>query len=240
LLVDYVIKMNKDKLNDKSTVIKTIVTSELGAVIAKQNGLNVIETLTGFKYIGEQMNIFDATGCGDFVIGYEESYGYLVGTHARDKDAVVAAMLVAELAAYHAAAGRTLADALDGLMEKYGWFREKTLNIKMPGLDGLEKMAALMAGLRSSAPKTFGGADVCAVCDYRPGIRKYSDGREETLPLKNSNVLAFELADGCKVIIRPSGTEPKVKVYVLTKAATKEVAEELLARYSSAAEKLAD
>ncbi|MBQ1224297.1 MAG: phospho-sugar mutase [Oscillospiraceae bacterium] len=241
LLADYIFTAGaaSGRLPEKPAVVTTIVSTMMAKTVCEANGGVYGEAFTGFRFISEKMDELEEIGA-TAVLCFEESYGYLSGSHARDKDAVVAAMLVAELAAYHAAAGRTLAEALDGLMEKYGWFREKTLNIKMPGLDGLEKMAALMAGLRSSAPKTFGGTDVCAVCDYRPGIRKYSDGREETLPLKNSNVLAFELADGCKVIIRPSGTEPKVKVYVLTKAETKAAAEDLLARYSSAAEKLAD
>ncbi|MBE6937696.1 MAG: phospho-sugar mutase [Ruminococcaceae bacterium] len=241
LLADYIFAAGgaNGRLPEKPAVVTTIVSTMMAKKVCEANGGIYGEAFTGFRFISEKMDELEAVGARA-VLCFEESYGYLSGTHARDKDAVVAAMLVAELAAYHAARGRTLAQALDMLMEKYGWYREKTLNIKMPGLDGLEKMAALMAGLRESSPETFGGTAVKSVCDYRPGIRKFPCGKTEELPLKNSNVLAFELEDGCKVIIRPSGTEPKVKVYVLTVAGSKARAEELLARYSAAAEKLAD
>ena len=240
LLADYIFTAGAaaGTLPEKPAVITTIVSTMMAKTVCEANGGIFGEAFTGFRFISEKMDELEAIG-STAVLSFEESYGYLSGSHARDKDAVVAAMLVAELAAFHAAKGKTLAEALDGLMEKYGWYRERTLNIKMPGLDGLEKMAALMAGLREKAPESFGGTKVEAVCDYRPGIRKWACGREESLSLKNSNVLAFELADGCKVIIRPSGTEPKVKVYVLTKAESKAAAEELLARYSAAAESLA-
>ncbi|MBR6772513.1 MAG: phospho-sugar mutase [Clostridia bacterium] len=241
LLADYIFSAGKasNRLPEKPAVITTIVSTMMAKTVCESNGGVYGEAFTGFRFISEKMDELEAIGA-KAVLCFEESYGYLSGSHARDKDAVVAAMLVAELAAYHASKGRTLAEALDGLMEKYGWYREKTMNIKMPGLDGLEKMAALMAGLRESAPEAFGGTAVAAVCDYRPGVRIYADGRKEELPLKNSNVLAFELADGCKVIIRPSGTEPKVKVYVLAKGDSKAEAEERLARYSEAAERLAE
>ncbi|MBR4940617.1 MAG: phospho-sugar mutase [Clostridia bacterium] len=240
LLADYIFTAGAaaGTLPEKPAVITTIVSTMMAKTVCEANGGIFGEAFTGFRFISEKMDELEAIG-STAVLSFEESYGYLSGSHARDKDAVVAAMLVAELAAFHAAKGKTLAEALDGLMEKYGWYRERTLNIKMPGLDGLEKMAALMAGLREKAPESFGGTKVEAVCDYRPGIRKWACGKEESLSLKNSNVLAFELADGCKVIIRPSGTEPKVKVYVLTKAESKAAAEELLARYSAAAESLA-
>ncbi len=241
LLADYIFSAGRaaGTLPARPAVVTTIVSTMMARTVCEANGGVYGEAFTGFRFISEKMDELEAIGA-TAVLCFEESYGYLSGSHARDKDAVVAAMLVAELAAYHAAAGRNLAVALDGLMEKYGWYREKTMNIKMPGLDGLEKMARLMAGLREKAPESFGGTKVEAVCDYRPGIRKFACGCTEDLALKNSNVLAFELADGCKVIIRPSGTEPKVKVYVLAKADTKAEAEERLARYAAAAEGLAE
>ena len=201
LLVDYVIKMNKASLNEKSTVIKTIVTSELGAVIAKQNGLKVIETLTGFKYIGEQMNIFDATGSGDFVIGYEESYGYLVGNHARDKDAVVASMLICEMASYYKNQGKTLVDVMNDIYAKYGYFLDKLDSFTLKGIDGVERIASIMKEMRENGTSLFEGVET--VYDYTKGIGD----------LPKADVLKFVFADSSWIAIRPSGTEPKIKVY---------------------------
>lgn len=239
LLTDYIFSAGRasGKLPEHPAVITTIVSTMMARTVCEANGGVFGEAFTGFRFISEKMDELEAKGC-TAVLCFEESYGYLSGSHARDKDAVTAAMLVAELAAYHAARGKTLAGALEELMEKYGWYSERTMNIKMPGLDGLEKMAKLMARLRSDPPKEFGGEAVGAVCDYLPGTRRYADGREETLDLKKSNVLAFELADGCRVIIRPSGTEPKIKVYVLAKGGTKSEAEARLERCAKAAEKL--
>ena len=144
LLVNFVLNMKKDSLNSKSTLVKTIVTSELGANIARSFGLQVAETLTGFKYIGDQINRYEKSGDREFIIGYEESYGYMIGHYVRDKDAVTASLLLTEMAAWYYSQGMTLFDALNALFEKYGWYGEKTHNLVMPGLDGLEKMAALM------------------------------------------------------------------------------------------------
>ncbi len=216
LLVDYVIKMNKDKLNDRSTVIKTIVTSELGAVIAKQNGLKVIETLTGFKYIGEQMNIFDATGCGDFVIGYEESYGYLVGTHARDKDAVVASMLICEMASYYKNQGKTLVDVMEEIYKTYGYFLDKLDSYTLKGIDGVERIASIMKEMRTNGTSLFEGIDTAY--DYSTGIGD----------LPKADVLKFVFADSSWIAIRPSGTEPKIKVYYSVRGESKDDASRVL------------
>lgn len=216
LLVDYVIKMNRDKLTDKSTVIKTIVTSELGSTIAKMNGCNVIETLTGFKYIGEQMNIFDATGCGDFVIGYEESYGYLVGTHARDKDAVVASMLICEMASYYKNQGKTLDDVMEEIYAKYGYFLDKLDSYTLKGIDGVERIQAIMKEMRESGASLFEGID--KVNDYAPGL----DG------LPKADVLKFIFKDSSWIAIRPSGTEPKIKVYYSVRGENKNDASKVL------------
>ena len=216
LLVDYVIKMNKEKLTDKSTVIKTIVTSELGAVIAKQNGLKVIETLTGFKYIGEQMNIFDATGCGDFVIGYEESYGYLVGTHARDKDAVVASMLICEMASYYKNQGKTLVDVMEEIYDKYGYFLDKLDSYTLKGIDGVERIASIMKEMRTNGASLFEGIDT--VYDYTVGVGD----------LPKADVLKFVFADSSWIAIRPSGTEPKIKVYYSVRGDNKDEASRVL------------
>ena len=210
LLVDYVISMNRDKLNDKSTVIKTIVTSELGSTIAKMNGCKVVETLTGFKYIGEQMNIFDATGCGDFVIGYEESYGYLVGNHARDKDAVVASMLICEMASYYKNQGKTLCDVMDEIYAKYGYFLDKLDSFTLKGIDGVEKIQAIMKEMRENGASMFEGVD--KVNDYTLGL----DG------LPKADVLKFIFKDSSWIAIRPSGTEPKIKVYYSVRGENKD------------------
>lgn len=216
LLVDYVIKMNKEKLTDKSTVIKTIVTSELGSTIAKQNGCKVIETLTGFKYIGEQMNIFDATGCGDFVIGYEESYGYLVGTHARDKDAVVASMLICEMASYYKNQGKTLVDVMEEIYEKYGYFLDKLDSYTLKGIDGVERIASIMKEMRENGASLFEGID--KVNDYTVGIDK----------LPKADVLKFIFKDSSWIAIRPSGTEPKIKVYYSVRGDNRDEASKIL------------
>ena len=216
LLVDYVIKMNKAQLNDKSTVIKTIVTSELGAVIAKANGLKVLETLTGFKYIGEKMNIFDKTGCGDFVIGYEESYGYLVGTHARDKDAVVASMLICEMASYYKNQGKTLVDVMNDIYSKYGYFLDKLDSYTLKGIDGVERIASIMKEMRENGASLFEGIKV--VYDYTVGI--------DDLP--KADVLKFVFEDSSWIAIRPSGTEPKIKVYYSVRGDNKDEASVVL------------
>ena len=201
LLVDYVIKMNKDKLSDKSTVIKTIVTSELGAQIAKLNGCNIIEVLTGFKFIGDKMNMFEKEGNGEYVIGYEESYGYLVGTHARDKDAVVASMLICEMASYYKNQGKTLVDVMNDIYEKYGYYLDKLDSFTLKGIDGIEKIQAIMKAMREAGASLIDG--IVTVYDYEKGV--------DDLP--KSDVLKFVFADSSWIAIRPSGTEPKIKVY---------------------------
>ena len=201
LLVDYVIKMNKDKINDKSTVIKTIVTSELGAQIAKLNGCNIIEVLTGFKFIGDKMNMFKKEGNGEYVIGYEESYGYLVGTHARDKDAVVASMLICEMASYYKNQGKTLVDVMNDIYEKYGYYLDKLDSFTLKGIDGIEKIQAIMKAMREAGASLIDG--IVTVYDYEKGV--------DDLP--KSDVLKFVFADSSWIAIRPSGTEPKIKVY---------------------------
>ena len=201
LLVDYVIKMNKDKINGKSTVIKTIVTSELGAQIAKLNGCRIIEVLTGFKFIGDKMKMFEKEGNGEYVIGYEESYGYLVGTHARDKDAVVASMLICEMASYYKNQGKTLVDVMNDIYEKYGYYLDKLDSFTLKGIDGIEKIQAIMKAMREAGSSLIDG--IVTVYDYEKGV--------EDLP--KSDVLKFVFADSSWIAIRPSGTEPKIKVY---------------------------
>ncbi len=190
-------------------VIKTIVTSELGAVVARHYGADVLNTLTGFKYIGEKMTEFERTGARSFVFGYEESYGYLAGTYARDKDAVVASLLVAEAALYYKRKGLTLYDVLQRLYERHGYYLEGLQSRTLKGKDGLEQMRALMEAWRTSAPSTAAGLSVTQVLDYMEDVHG--------LPLEN--VLKFVLEDGSWFCLRPSGTEPKIKMYFAVQGA---------------------
>lgn len=201
LLVQFVLTMKKDSLSEKSTLVKTIVTSELGANIARKFGLHVDETLTGFKYIGDKINQYEKDGSREFVIGYEESYGYLVGTYARDKDGVVSSMLICQMAAWYKAQGKTLIDGLNDIYAEYGYFLDALDPFVLKGKDGAEKIQTLMDLFRRDGLHIFEGAD--RVIDYSKGV--------DDLPIEN--VLKFVWADGSWVAVRPSGTEPKIKIY---------------------------
>ncbi len=229
LLVEYILRSRKEKgtLPKNGVVIKTIVTTELATAIAKSYGIKVMNVLTGFKYIGEKMTEFAKTGSHTYLIGFEESYGYLVGTHARDKDGVVASMLIAEMAAYYKTKGKSLYEALQDIYKKYGYYVEKTVSFTMPGKDGMEKMASILSGLRTNPPKRINGLDVTLYTDYETQKITDKDGNESELSgLPKSNVLKYNLADDKSYfIVRPSGTEPKIKVYLGTSADNFEKAE---------------
>lgn len=201
LLVKFVLTMKKDTLNKKSTLVKTIVTSELGANIGRKFGLQVEETLTGFKYIGDKINKYEQTGKQEFVIGYEESYGYLVGTHARDKDAVVSSMLICQMAAWYKNQGKTLVDALNEIYDEYGYYLDFLDSFVLKGKDGAEKIQNLMTYFRNKGKDLFDGIE--EIIDFSTGIRD----------LPKENVLKYIWADGSWIAVRPSGTEPKIKVY---------------------------
>ena len=201
LLVNFVLTMKKDSLNSKSTLVKTIVTSELGANIGRSFGLQVEETLTGFKYIGDKINKFETSGEQEFVIGYEESYGYLVGTHARDKDGVVSSMLVCEMAAWYKNQGKTLVDGLNEIYDKYGYYLDFLDNFVLKGKDGAEKIQNLMVEFRNKGKELL--PDIKEIVDFKDGIRD----------LPKENVLKYIFNDGSWMAVRPSGTEPKIKVY---------------------------
>lgn len=201
LLVNFVLTMKKDSLNSKSTLVKTIVTSELGANIGRSFGLQVEETLTGFKYIGDKINKFEASGEQEFVIGYEESYGYLVGTHARDKDGVVSSMLVCEMAAWYKNQGKTLVDGLNEIYDKYGYYLDFLDSFVLKGKDGAEKIQNLMVEFRNKGKELL--PDIKEIVDFKDGIRD----------LPKENVLKYIFNDGSWMAVRPSGTEPKIKVY---------------------------
>lgn len=201
LLVKFILTMHKDELNPKSTLVKTIVTSELGANIGRKFGLNVEETLTGFKYIGDKINKYEASGEKEFVIGYEESYGYLVGTHARDKDAVVSSMLICQMATWYKNQGKTLVDGLNEIYDEYGYYLDFLDSFVLKGKDGAEKIQSLMVTFREKGTSLL--PDIKEIIDFKDGIRD----------LPKENVLKYILNDGSWIAVRPSGTEPKIKVY---------------------------
>lgn len=201
LLVNFVLTMKKAQLNEKSTLVKTIVTSELGANIGRSFGLKVDETLTGFKYIGDKINKYEQTGQQEFVIGYEESYGYLVGTHARDKDAVVSSMLICQMAAWYKNQGKTLVDGLNEIYDKYGYYLDYLDSFVLKGKDGAEKIQSLMTYFRNTDKELFDGIE--RIIDFSTGIGD----------LPKENVLKYIWQDGSWMAVRPSGTEPKIKIY---------------------------
>ena len=219
LLSDYLYGAMKrsGKMPEKPVMLKTIVTTEMARKVAEAHGVTCYDTFTGFKFMAEKKNQLEAAGEGKVVFSYEESYGYMLGDYVRDKDAVTASLLLTEMAAWYATQGMTLYDALDVLYEKYGWYGEKTHNLVMPGLDGLEKMANLMKSLRENPPAAISGVAVVRRKDYADGsVVDCATGAVSAMELKGSNVLRYELADGTTILVRPSGTEPKIKVYVLT------------------------
>ena len=205
LLVEYVISSNKENISNQvnPTIIKTIVTSELGAKIAKENGVDCIDTLTGFKFIGEKINQFEQNKDRTFVMGYEESYGYLVGTHARDKDGVVSALLISEMAAYYYDKGMTLYEGLQEVYKKYGYYKEDLKSITLKGIDGMKQIQNIMDYFRTSDIQTIADIKVAEVRDYKKGIND----------LPKSDVLKFILEDESWIAVRPSGTEAKIKFY---------------------------
>ena len=236
LLLDYLIGAMKraGKLPAHPAALKTIVTTEMARAVAEANGLDCYDTFTGFKFMAEKMNELESAGKNTVIFSYEESYGYMIGHYVRDKDAVTASLLLTEMAAWYHAQGMTLFDALRSLCEKYGWYGEKTHNLVMPGLDGLEKMAALMQSLRAQPPVEIGGVKVAQYKDYSDGtVRDAATGAVTPMPLSGSNVLRFELTDGSHIVVRPSGTEPKIKVYILTKGADAAERDANLEKYSA-------
>ena len=241
LLLDYIIAARRENgtLPKNAAFIKTIVTTNMGREVAEKNGVHVDETFTGFKFMAEKLAEYKRDKSYEYVLAYEESYGYMMGDFVRDKDAVTASMLIAEMAAWYHAKGMTLADAIEALYEKYGYFGELTLNLVMPGLDGLSDMKALMAGLRANPPKEIGGSGVLGMRDYQNGTISVSDlGVVGKTEISGSNVLYFELEDGTAFIVRPSGTEPKIKIYILTQGKSHEDCNTRIERYKKYAESM--
>ena len=241
LLLDYLIgaKQRTGKMPQNPVALKTIVTTEMARKVAEVNGLQCFDTFTGFKFLAQKKDQLESSGEGTVIMSYEESYGYMLGSYVRDKDAVTAAVAMTEMAAYYAGKGMTLYDALMALYEKYGDYGERTMNLVMPGLDGLKKMADLMANLRTNPPKEIGGETVKTWKDYKDGsVVDAATGNKTQMELSGSNVLRYELADGTSVIVRPSGTEPKVKVYILAQGASQADCADKVSRYSAWVESL--
>ena len=241
LLLDYVITARKaaGTLPANAGAVKSIVTTEMAKAVAEANGVHFEDTFTGFKFMAERIAEWEKAGSYEYIFAYEESYGYMMGDYVRDKDAVTASMMVAEMAAYYFDKGMNLKQAMESLYDKYGRYAEQTLNLVMPGLDGLAKMKNLMAQLRSEPPKAIAGTEVFRLRDYSDGSITVPElGVMGETPIKGSNVLYFELADGTSFIVRPSGTEPKIKVYILCKGADKAECDAKLKKYTEYAESL--
>ncbi|MBQ6273775.1 MAG: phospho-sugar mutase [Oscillospiraceae bacterium] len=220
LLLDYIIQARKatGKLPANAGAVASIVTTGMARTVCEANGVHFEDTFTGFKFMAERIAEWEAAGSWQYIFAYEESYGYMVGDYVRDKDAVTASMMVAEMAAHYALKGMTLLDAMNALYEKYGWFAEKTVNLVMPGLEGMAKMKAIMDDMRANPPEEIAGEAVLRLRDYLDGsIDVKGLGKVDRTPFFGSNVLYFELADGSSFIVRPSGTEPKIKVYLLVR-----------------------
>ena len=236
LLLDYIITAYNERgaMPSEPYAVKTIVSTEMVSKICAENGITLHNVLTGFKFIGEVIKKSEQSGHGSFLLGFEESYGYLKGTYARDKDAVVATMLICEMTAFYAAKGMTLSDALDRLYERYGYYRESTDSITMSGLDGLEKIAGIMKKLRTEYPTSVAGKSVTHVRDYLAGtITELATGASEPTGLPSSNVMYFELEGGDVIVARPSGTEPKIKIYYLVGDKSREAADAKIEAYKA-------
>lgn len=216
LMLDYLLSQKKENgtLPENGVVLKTIVTSEIGRTIAKAYGLDTVDTLTGFKFIGEKIKQYEESGQYEFQFGYEESYGYLIRPFCRDKDAVQSVLFACEVAAYYKSQGKTLYDGLLEVFEKYGVFREDLVSLTLKGKDGAEQIQEMMATFRENPPKEVAGLTVVAVEDYKASIiTSLQDGHKEEIHLPKSNVLKYQLEDGSWFCLRPSGTEPKIKFY---------------------------
>ena len=241
LLLDYLIgaKKRAGTLPADAVALKSLVTTDMARVVAEANGVKSYNTFTGFKFRAEKKNQLEAAGQGHVIFSYEESIGYMIGDYVRDKDAVTASLLLTEMTAWYAAQGMTLLDALDALYAKYGYYGEKTLNLVMPGLEGMALMANLMAKLRQTPPAEIAGTTVLRQKDYQDGTeRDTASGAVSPMALVGSNVLSYDLADETTIVVRPSGTEPKIKVYVLAKGKDSTDSQEKVAKYAAWAETL--
>ena len=242
MMLNYLLSQKKEKglLSENSIAVKSFVSTDLAEVIARKYNCTFKNLLTGFKYIGELITQLEAEGrADDFVMGFEESYGYLAGTHARDKDAVVASMLICEMAAYYKTQGKSLAEVMDDIYDEFGYYYNTVSSYTFEGASGMEKMAAIMDGLRNNAPSSFSSMDVTVIDDYKTSVSTVlADNSTSKIDLPKSNVLAYTLTDGNKIIVRPSGTEPKIKAYITAIGKTKEEAKEIADRLIADADAL--
>ena len=233
ILLDYLLFAHQKAgtLPANAAAVKSIVSSELPTVIAEHYGAKMVNVLTGFKFIAEQIKNYEETNVHTFMFGFEESYGYLVQPFVRDKDAIQAVLLLTEVAAHFKSEGKTLYDGLQALYEKYGYFLEKTISVTVQGLEGPAKIKALLDGLRKEVPSNFGGIKVVLAQDFSVNQQVDAEGIVSEIGLPTSNVLKYILEDGSWIAVRPSGTEPKIKFYMGVKAASQEEAEEKLAKF---------
>ena len=233
ILLDYLLFAHQKAgtLPVNAAAVKSIVSSELPTVIAEHYGAKMVNVLTGFKFIAEQIKNYEETNAHTFMFGFEESYGYLVQPFVRDKDAIQAVLLLTEVAAHFKSEGKTLYDGLQALYEKYGYFLEKTISVTVQGLEGPAKIKALLDGLRKEVPSNFGGIKVSVAQDFAVNQQVDAEGVVSEIGLPTSNVLKYILEDGSWIAVRPSGTEPKIKFYMGVKATTQEEAQEKLAKF---------
>ena len=243
LLLDYVIRARRAKgmLTPDDYAVKSLVSTDMAYGIAQKQGVKLYDVLTGFKFIGEVIKNYETAGKpGNFLLGFEESYGYLLGSYARDKDAVGATLMICEMTAYYSAKGMTLSDALAELYRTYGYYREGMLDIYMEGLDGIARRRRVMETLRASAPTAIGGVRVVSHGDYLAGVLTDENGNRTPTGLPASDMLTYALENGDKVIIRPSGTEPKIKIYFLLHAEEEAALDPKLAAYQADAAKFTE
>ncbi len=242
MLLNYLLSQKQEKgmLGENSIAVKSFVSTDLAEVIAKKYNCTFKNLLTGFKYIGELITQLEAQGrADDFVMGFEESYGYLAGTHARDKDAVVASMLICEMAAFYKAQGKSLAQVMDALYDEFGYYLNTVASYTFEGAAGMEKMANIMDGLRTNPPKEFAGMRITVTDDYKTSVStNMKDGSTAVIELPKSNVLAYTLTDGNKIIVRPSGTEPKIKAYITAVGSNRDAAQVIADKLLADADKL--
>jgi phosphoglucomutase len=238
MLLNYILsqRLEKGTLPQNAIAVKSFVSTDLAQEIAKKYNCTFKNLLTGFKYIGELITNLESEGrADDFIMGFEESYGYLAGTHARDKDAVVASMLICEMAGYYKTKGMNLVDVMNSLYDEFGYYCNDVESYTFEGASGMEKMSAIMDNLRQNPPTEIGSMNVTAISDYKSSKTTFVNGDVQTIDLPKSNVLAFELENGNKVIVRPSGTEPKIKAYITAIGSSKEDSKEIADKLISSA-----
>ncbi len=240
LLIEYILTAKQDAgvLPANGAVLKSIVSSEMATAICQKFDVEMINVLTGFKFIAEKIEEFEQTGSHTFIFGFEESYGYLVKSFVRDKDAIQTLLLLAEVAAFYKKKGQTLYDGLQAIFAEYGYFEEKTISVTMAGIEGAAKINALMAKARTERATDFGGIAVVATEDFAAQEKIFGDGSKESIDLPKANVLKYLLEDGSWVAIRPSGTEPKIKFYIAAKAKTQATVSQKVVEITKAIELL--